>query len=437
MNTSGYNISSLSNSQSNLQFNLNNNKPLIPNANTYFEDSKFVHISSGDRNFNKYPQASKFEIMLPSDITNITSVQLVGFTIPLNDDVFSQRNNNLQLVFTVYPFEYAGGRNNYSNLTINKANGVKSILISNEYIDLINSIIGDKKEIILSLAPGTYENDELTHQISCLMNIYMNNLIIEHIDETNESIYIPYEFFYVYMNKCSLLCYLINTLNPFELNNDSTIYDTNKLVNDIFASPYGKLYSQYQLYGLPGYIGFDKCPVASIQVPDIFEILPLNNVNPQSFQQIFSILGVNTFMNGTTEQVIPINCIKSPFKFHVNISNNYIMLNIPELNCGDSTALFSNKRFEKVTNENNGLVDSFFGLMPLVINGSKVNYSSTGNIQPYSFFSPPLERLRKLSISINYHDGTLVDTGLNDWNITLLFNMLTPRQNLTYTSVSL
>ena len=43
------------------------NRPLIPNANDYLYEKKYVSIQSDDRNVIKYHNSSEFTIQLPQD----------------------------------------------------------------------------------------------------------------------------------------------------------------------------------------------------------------------------------------------------------------------------------------------------------------------------------------------------------------------------------
>ena len=46
-------------------FNTSSSHPLIPNANQYYVDKKYVSIHSEDRDILRYPRSGEFEIELP------------------------------------------------------------------------------------------------------------------------------------------------------------------------------------------------------------------------------------------------------------------------------------------------------------------------------------------------------------------------------------
>ena len=53
-------------SQTPVQFNVQNNHPLIPRQNYYTLDKKLVAIHSEDRDYCQWPNANHFEVTLPA-----------------------------------------------------------------------------------------------------------------------------------------------------------------------------------------------------------------------------------------------------------------------------------------------------------------------------------------------------------------------------------
>ena len=58
-------------------FNVNTNHPIIPNSQEYTIYKQYVSIHSEDRDIKKYPSSSMFEIELPQDYLNISSVKFI------------------------------------------------------------------------------------------------------------------------------------------------------------------------------------------------------------------------------------------------------------------------------------------------------------------------------------------------------------------------
>ena len=72
--------------------NTNANHPIIPSSQEYLFYKKYVSIHSEDRDILKYPNSSEFEITLPEDLLNVSSLRLVNWSFPSNYNTFSQLN---------------------------------------------------------------------------------------------------------------------------------------------------------------------------------------------------------------------------------------------------------------------------------------------------------------------------------------------------------
>ena len=81
------------------QHNISTNHPIIPNANNYMYEQRYVSIHSNDRDLIKYPKSSDFEIELPQDYQNVISTRLHSWTMPSNYNVFSLENYNVIMTF--------------------------------------------------------------------------------------------------------------------------------------------------------------------------------------------------------------------------------------------------------------------------------------------------------------------------------------------------
>ena len=105
-------------------------------------------------------------------------------------------------------------------------------------------------------------------------------------------------------------------------------------------------------------------------------------------------------------------------------------MEIVGLNSIDSTSPFNISNFTKTTNETNGIVNSSFAKIYISRDSS---YQDFDNLQyAHKYFNPPAERIRRLNISIKYHNGEPVLFGNNDFSFTLEFNTLTPQNKLEY-----
>jgi hypothetical protein len=410
-----------------LNYTQNDNHPLIPNQNTYYKQNKLITINSTDRNIIKYPDSSTFEILLPTDIVNVATVQLKNWMFPTVFDTFSPKNNNLQLEFTILPLTEQG-MNSVKFDYDNPGNGLFDV--PSGYIPIVNAAVGNVT-FIITIDDGTYNDSGLANEIQNKMNIVVNNRIIEYINDSGLSMtdYIPYSFFNIILNQAQNKYWFVNTLNPFIFNNDSMLYKVNNLIGETFLPcSLEKFYPSFSYFGLPAYLGFKNIETPSLVCNDKYQLtlssistLP-NTIAQPSFSQCVS-----------SGQYINVNYIKPEYKYSL-IKDSYILIDIETLNGSDETKPFTNNEFTKTTNQGNGSVNSFLGRIPLVATTNTLSSSTGGgDYQPITNFNPPLERLRKFKISIRYHDGSLVDFGLNEWMFSVNVESYIPSHNVKIT----
>ena len=78
--------------------------PLIPREQTYVLDRRLISFHSYDRDIKKWPNANHFEILLPESLKNVQSMRLDAITLPNNQWVFSEENQNTKMSFSLEPF---------------------------------------------------------------------------------------------------------------------------------------------------------------------------------------------------------------------------------------------------------------------------------------------------------------------------------------------
>lgn len=418
-----------------LNYELNDNYPLIPNQNTYFKQDKIVCINSEDRNVIKYPQSNSFEILLPTDIVNVSSIQLKNWMFPINTNTFSYSRNNLQLEFTMRPMTKTS--TNLDPL------GSTGNIISENYIEIVNDVLSISNTFIATINEGKYTDATLSYEIQNQMNVVVDRAISKYIVENHlESDYTPYIFFNIILSKPDSKFWFVNTLNPFEFT-DSKLYKTNNLIGEVFnPCSNDKMFTSYTYYGLPAYLGFQELPAISNVCNDKYELTVMSNLYSSAPSAPYSLINgliPNSYIslpllsfqqNIVNGEYINVNFIK-PLNSYTLVLYTHIYLEIEALNCGDETKPFTNNEFTRVTNQGNGSVNSFLGKIPLFSTNNIEYATSNGGSekQPISYFNPPLERLRKLKINLRYHDGTNVDFGLNSWDFALNVNSYLPTQN--------
>jgi hypothetical protein len=103
----------------------------------------------------------------------------------------------------------------------------------------------------------------------------------------------------------------------------------------------------------------------------------------------------------------------------------YLYMEINGLNNIDETSPFNNSQFTRETNQTNGIVNSAFAKM--AIPTTPISQWFDQNSIPYKYFTPPAERIRRLSIKIRYHNGKLADFNTFPFSFMLEFGVLQPQ----------
>lgn len=426
-----------------LNYSTNDNYPLIPNQNTYFVEEKLVCINSEDRNVIKYPQSNSFEILLPTDIVNVSSIQLKNWTFPTNLNTFSCNRNNLQIEFRIEQLT----PDDMSPTSLQPLGNTGNVINEN-YIEILNHVLDISNTFIATIGQGSYTNTSLSYEIQNQMNVVVDKAIIRYIRDNNlESEYTPYTFFNIIVSGAENKFWFVNTLNRFEFT-DSKLYITNNLIGETFNPCLNdKLFSSYTYYGLPAYLGFKELPAVSKICTDYYELVVMSNyytyLQPSSSSNIVnnnynsnnviaytSLPSASFQQNIVNNKYVNVNFIKPIYTYSL-ILYTHIYLELETLNCGDETKPFTNNEFTRVTNQGNGATNSFIGRISLFSTGNPNYATSNGGseAQPTSYFNPPLERLRKLKVNIRYHDNTNVDFGLNNWDFGLCVTSYLPTQN--------
>jgi hypothetical protein len=95
-------------------YNVNTTHPLIPSTQNYQFYRQYVSIHSEDRDVLKYPNSNSFEIELPEDLLNVSTIRLTNWSFPSNYDSFSSNNLNVTMTFKISS-PYNPGENSVSN----------------------------------------------------------------------------------------------------------------------------------------------------------------------------------------------------------------------------------------------------------------------------------------------------------------------------------
>ena len=77
------------------------NNTLIPREQTYSLSRKLVNIYSNDRDVSKWPNNNCFEVTLPQTLTDVQSIFLSSFSLPVVFYTFSNVNKNTKMSFDI------------------------------------------------------------------------------------------------------------------------------------------------------------------------------------------------------------------------------------------------------------------------------------------------------------------------------------------------
>jgi len=412
-------------------FNLFNNHPIIPNANQYFYERKYVSIHSEDRDLLKYPNSSEFEIELPQDYLNIASVRLYSWSFPANYNVFSVFNHNVSLTFKFVKL--------YNPGAIPVSDPLTEAIFAALYASL-------DKEYAILIEPGFYNPDQMATELTNKLNEVVTATIDSFINTDPAYAYaIPlftgYDRFKVVYNSVSQKLWFGNNADQFVLTNDSAAFLRTEYV-DANCLRKNNL-PEASNWGLPSYLGFTRCPVTALSAsespfnPDI----GLNDntlVNSAfQYQQVPRFYygdavpgsGDNGYWLLPTLTGAEVYFLQAPLKINF-MGPAYLYMQIDGLNCIDETSPFNISKFTAHTNETNGIVNSAFA--KIAIPATPLQQWFDNDSGPFKYFNPPAERLRKLKIKLRYHNGQNVDFGSFDYSFMLELNMLTPQQERTY-----
>ena len=415
-------------------FNTSSTHPLIPNANQYYIERKYVSIHSEDRDILKYPNSSEFEIELPQDYLNVHSAKLSTWSFPANYNVFSPLNFNIAMTFKFIKL-YNPGEHGYSDpLTEAIFAGLYS-LIGNQYIVRIET--------------GFYNPSQMATELTNKFNESVSNILIEFFTNTPAynyalALFTGYNRFSIVYNSVGQRLWFGNNADQFELTND--------YINQFNEDNVGtQCIRRQQLpslanWGLPAYLGFTRCPAPSLSAAEVEA--SMNNANNIIYgynPEIINVSGdVPRFYYGDVNPgdngfwLVPslpgatVYFLQAPAKINF-MGPAYIYLDIDGLNCIDETSPYNMSQFTLHTNETNGRVNSSFAKIPITTTPIAQWFDSEQ--APYKHFNPPSERIRKLKCRLRYHNGQKVDFGLFEYSFMLEFTLLRPQNERKYTIV--
>jgi hypothetical protein len=418
-------------------FNTTTSHPLIPNANQYYIDKKYVSIHSEDRDQLKYINSSEFEIELPQDYLNVQTVSMVQWSFPANYNVFSPLNFNIGMSFN-FTNLYNPGEHSY-------ADPLAEAIFAGLYYNK------DIQHVVL-IETGFYSPDQMATELTNKFNAIITNFLSNYFTNTPEYNYaLPlfekdggYSRFSIVYNAVGQRLWFGNNADQFVLSNN---YDA-VLVEEVINSQCIRksVLPSMANWGLPAYLGFTRCPTSSLSAAQVtanqatiyntITGLTDADVNVEGLVPRFYYGDVNIGDNGfwllPTLPGATVYYLQAPAKINF-MGPAFMYLEIDGLNCIDETSPFNISEFTVHTNQTNGRVTSSFAKIP--IPSTPISQWFDTDSKPFKYFNPPAERIRKLKMKIRYHNGQVVDFGLFDWSILLEFVLLRPQNERKYNTV--
>jgi hypothetical protein len=410
-------------------YNTFQNHPLIPSQQEYVVEKKYVSIHSEDRNILKYPSASDFEIMLPSDYENVSTIKLSTWCFPSNYDTFSIINQNILMTFSfveVYnPAEHVASPDVLQYLIYGFLASHENKFGTNDFIVLIEE--------------GFYNPTQMAAELTNRFNQTVTNFLIAELsnyDSINSTTFLSeflnivagvplggYKEFVIVYNQVQQKIWFGNRSSTFSLTQNQAI--KLKDLADELCITKGQLPDDSNI-GLPTYVGLDLCALNSTPTKDPY-IARFYYGDVLTTGDDGYWLTPNPLLIGSEISFTP-----APFKLN-NLGPSHFYLEIAGFNSMDETSPFNVSNFTISTNETNGKVNSAFAKIGVVSTPLSQFYDTT--IDSFKYFFPPAERIRKLKIRIRYHNGQLAFFDKFPYTFTLEFTMLTPQMNRVFNAV--
>lgn len=406
-------------------YNVNTSHPLIPNSQEYIYYNKFVSIHSEDRDLLKYPNSNEFEIELPEDFLNVSTIRLLQWTFPANYNVFSEVNNNTSFSFKINS-PYNPGSNMVSDFYNQRIFEALWYNKDSKYTFLIEEGFYNPQQMVIELT------NKLNYTVTQYIISYFNQQISLHPGDgweiTLEEFNLNggYNRFIVVYNNVSLKVWFGNRADGF-----SILSELGSGLNVTTGTICSNLRSQLpdaSNYGLYSNIGLSRCNANSISSNDVTTSISTGNINGVAVPRFYYgdvIPGDNGYW------LLPLDLsgcqahwIECPYKLNC-MGEAYIYMELAGQNCIDETAPYSISNFTLTTNQTNGIVNSSFAKIP--VPSTPLSQWFDRDSTPYKYYYPPAERIRRLKFRLRYHNGQLVNFGVFNYSFMLQFTLQVPQ----------
>jgi hypothetical protein len=404
------------------KFNTFTNHPLIDNSQDYTIEKKYVSIHSEDRNILKYPSSSDFEIELPQDYLNVSTVKLSSWSFPSNYNTFSLNNLNTLMTFSFLDI--------YNPASLIPESTLQNLIY--QYLTTYKNNIGTS-DFIVSISSGFYNPTQMATELTNRFNISVTNYLsykLSLYDAANGTIYNTtflnvsatgviqggYQEFVIVYNEVEQNLWFGNKSSTFTLTQNTQLI-LKEIQNSMCFSEQSVLPDD-TLLGLPTYLGLSACNLNSKVVNSLLETRFYYGDVLTSGDDGYWLL-LNSTLTGSTTSYI-----KAPYKLN-NMGPSYFYIEIDSLNYIDETEPFNVSKETRTTNLTNGIVNSSFA--KIAISSTPLSQYYDNCMDSYKYFNPPAERIRRLKIKLRYHNGMLVNFDTFPYSFTLEFTLFKPQ----------
>ena len=414
----------------NMNYFLNSNHPLIPNSQEFIYYKKYVSIHSEDRNILKYPNSAEFEIELPEDLLNIVTVKLSTWSFPSNYDTFSSLNKNITMSFIINE-PYNPNINGVTNILTIKTFEFLFLNQNTNFFVIIESGFYNPQQMVNELTNKF--NNVVTIELGLYFNKQKNNPELTPIqqEEYKEALILlsesgGYSNFVVVYNNVSQKIWFGNICDGFVLTNDTQ--SVRNTIPDSLLCITKEQLPDFSDWGLPYYLGLNRCNKQSVNYAKITDISTFGYYNGQVVPRFFygdAYPGDSGYWLLPNPALIGSNVQWVECDYKINLmGQGFMYMEISGLNCINETQPYNLNQFTLQTNQTNGQVNSSFA--KIGIPTTPISQWYDRNSDSYMYYYPPLERLRKLNIKFRYHNGSLVNFGVFNYSFTLEFVLQQP-----------
>lgn len=410
-------------------FNTNTSHPLIHNSQEYMYYKKYVSIHSEDRNVLKFPNSSEFEIELPEDILNVSSLRLTDWTFPSNYNTFSVINGNTGMSFKIdYPF----------NPNIN---GITNILIVKIFECLF---LSQTEFFFIKIEEGFYNPQqmvtELTNKFNQVVTIRLINYFTTKSKDTSltplqQSEYTTalnelsanggYNNFIIVYHDVGQKIWFGNICDGFILTNE--VSAINDILTDTLNCSVKAQLPDFSNWGLPSSLGLSR-----INATSQIEHKLLSSTSIYNGQIVPRFFYGDVFPGDNGYWLLPnpelpgsiVQYIECPEKINF-MGPSYMYMELFGQNCIDETSPYNLSNYTSTTNSTNGVVNAAFA--KISVPATPISQWFDNLSLPYKFYNPPAERMRRFHIKIRYHNGQLVNFGEFNYSFVLEFTIQLPQ----------